>query len=531
MPHSARRFCLPILAGLAASGCVWIHPTEPQRDLPSSVAAPRFEEVAVDFAHRWDRKTSHHLTGAAVLDVDGNGRKEIFVGGGAGQPNALLGLRDGRLVDGIQGTGLESQGATYGSCAIDLDGDSDVDLIVAHNDGLTLYVNEAGLFRSQSLPVDLPVNSVPLAIAVSDIDHDGDGDLYLSVFVDFPHFVPATFNVPEHAKANRLLRNDGNLHFTDITTPETASKQNTFTSLFVDLDGDRYQDLVVAQNTGQIEILRNRRDGSFEAVSLASGYGFWMGVATGDVDADGDQDLFFTNVGDSFPALAVNGDRHDDQKPMNGWLLLRNDGGFRFSDATRGAGLADFGFAWGAVFEDMNLDGRLDLLVSQNYVKWPVHRLFKFPGKLLLAADNGADFYPVAGVENPAFSNSPVIADLDGDGRPDLFWLNNDGPSRAYLNRSDGNRVSVVMPDAISALGARVHLEGGGARYTLEVASASGLGVDQSPDLVFGLGVAPRAERLVISWADGRATVIEDPQVNRPLRIEAPGARAKYAVR
>jgi enediyne biosynthesis protein E4 len=531
MAHTSRRLLLPMLAVLVASGCVWIHPTEPRRDLPSGVSVPRFEEVAVDFGHRWDRKTSHHLTGAAVLDVDGDGREEIFVGGGAGQANALLGLRDGRLVDRIGGTGLESQGATYGSCAIDIDGDSDVDLIVAHNSGLTLYVNEAGVFRPQSLPVDLPVNSVPLAVAVSDIDHDGDGDLYLSVFVDFPHFVPATFNVPEHAKANRLLRNDGNLHFTDITTPETASKQNTFTSLFVDLDGDRYQDLVVAQNTGQVEILRNRRDGSFEAVPFSSGYGFWMGVAAGDIDKDGDQDLFFTNVGDSFPAFVVNGDRHDDQKSMNGWLLLRNDGGFRFSDATREAGLAGFGFAWGAVFEDMNFDGRLDLLVSQNYVKWPVHGLFKFPGKLLLAGDTGADFYPVAGVENPAFSNSPVIADLDGDGRPDLFWLNNDSPSRAYLNRTDGNRVTVVMPDAVSALGARVHLEGGHAQYTLEVASASGLGADQSSDLVFGLGSEPRADRLVISWPDGRATTIEDPPVNRPIRIELPGARVENAVR
>jgi hypothetical protein len=531
MAHATRRLCLPIVAGLAASGCVWVHPTEPQRDLPSSVSLPRFEEVAVDFAHRWDRKTSHHLTGAAVLDVDGDGRAEIFVGGGAGQPNALLGLRDGRLVDRIRGTGLESQGATYGSCATDLDGDADVDLVVAHNQGVMLYVNEAGSFRPQRLPVELPEDSVPLAVAVSDIEHDGDADLYLSVFVDFPHFVPATFNVPEHAKANRLLRNDGNLHFTDVTTPETASKQNTFTSLFVDLDGDRYQDLVVAQNTGQVEILRNRRDGSFEAVPLASGYGFWMGVAAGDVDADGDPDLFFTNVGDSFPAFVVNGDRHDDQERANGWLLLRNDGGFRFADATREAGLAGFGFAWGAVFEDMNLDGRLDLLVSQNYVKWPVHGLFKFPGKLLLGAGAGADFYPVAGVENPAFSNSPVVADLDGDGRPDLFWLNNDSPSRAYLNRSDGHRVTVVMPDAVSALGARARLEGGGARYTLEVASASGLGADQSPDLVFGLGAAPRAERLVISWPDGRATVIDDPPVNRPLRIEAPRAPAELGSR
>ena len=86
-----------------------------------------------------------------------------------------------------------------------------------------------------------------------------------------------------------------------------ASKQNTFTSAFVDLDGDRYQDLAIAQNTGQVEILRNLGDGRFEAVPFASGYGFWMGVASGDFDGDGDQDLFFSNVGDSFPAFAAGG--------------------------------------------------------------------------------------------------------------------------------------------------------------------------------------------------------------------------------
>jgi hypothetical protein len=530
MENPTLRPMLLLFASLAVPGCVWIHPTEPERAIPRDVVRPRFEAVEVDFAHRWDHETSHHLTGAAVLDVDGDGREEIFVGGGAGQPDALLGLHDGRLVDRIGGTGLSSTVATYGSCAVDLDRDGDVDLLVARNDGVTLYVNEGAVFRGERLPVALPERSVPLAVSVSDIDHDGDGDLYLSVFVDFPHFVPATFNVPEHAKANRLLRNDGDLRFTDVTTAVTASKQNTFTSLFVDLDGDRYQDLVVAQNTGQVELLRNRRDGSFESMPSPSGYGFWMGVAAGDADGDGDQDLFFTNVGDTFPAFVVKGDRREDQPYAGGWLLLRNDGGFRFHDATAEAGLARYGFAWGAVFEDMNLDGRLDLLVSQNYVKWPVHRLFKFPGKLLLAGSDRPDYYAAEGVENRAFGNSPVVADFDGDGRPDLFWLNNDGPSRAFLNRTPGDRVTAVLPDAVEAQGARVWLEGGAARYVREVASNSGLGVDQSPALVFGLGDAPRAERLVIAWADGRTTRIEDPPVNVPLRIRLPVTGAQDAV-
>ncbi|HEX5065601.1 MAG TPA: CRTAC1 family protein [Myxococcota bacterium] len=521
MHRDALRLLACALASLG-SACAWIHPTEPLRPVPSEVALPRFEEVPVDFAHRWDHATSHHLTGAAVLDVDGDGRQEVFAGGGAGQPDALLALEDGRLVDRIEGTGLSSLAATYGSCAIDLDGDADVDLVVARNDGLTLYLNEGGRFRAQPLAVDLPENSVPLAVAAADIEHDGDVDLYVSVFVDFPHFVPATFNVPAHAKANRLLRNDGDLHFTDVTTSVTASKQNTFTSLFVDLDGDRYQDLVVAQNTGQVEILRNLHDGGFAAVPFESGYGFWMGVAAGDVDGDGDQDLAFTNVGDAFPAFAVKGDRHDDQPYAGGWRLWRNDGGFRFTDITHEAGLDGMGFAWGIVFEDVNFDGRLDLLASQNYVKWPVYRFFKFPGKVLLQTGAGPEFRAADVAENRAYSNSPVVADLDGDARPDLFWLNNDGPSRAYLNRSEGRAVVVGMPDAPSSLGAQVRLEGRGAHYTREIASSSGLGSDQSADLVFGLGAFEHAERLVVSWPDGRTLVIEDPPVGRRIAIEPP---------
>jgi hypothetical protein len=129
------------------------------------VAVPRFEEVAVDFAHRWDHKTSHHLTGAAVLDVDGDGREEIFAGGGAGQPNALLGLRDGRLLDRIQGTGLESQGATYGSCAIDLDGDR---VTVVTPDAVSPLGTRVGATVIEDPPVNRPLRIEPPGAGAED---------------------------------------------------------------------------------------------------------------------------------------------------------------------------------------------------------------------------------------------------------------------------------------------------------------------------------------------------------------------------
>ena len=185
---------LPLTA--LAVGCTWVYPTEPSRPVPEGVVVPVFEEIPVPFVHRWDREVGHHLTGGAAIDVDGDGRHELFLGGGEGQPDALLAFEDGRLVDRIEGTGLSSETATYGSASVDLDGDARVDLLVARNDGVTLYLNRGGVFEAYPVPVSLPEQSVPVAVSVGDVDGDGDGDLYLSVFVDFPYFLSGTFNDP-----------------------------------------------------------------------------------------------------------------------------------------------------------------------------------------------------------------------------------------------------------------------------------------------------------------------------------------------
>ncbi len=472
-----------------------------------------FEEVPSGFTHEWD-ETVHPFSGAAVLDVDGDGRMEVFVGGGNRQPDLLLSLRDGTLRDVIGETGLSSQSATYGSVSIDIDDDADVDLLVARQDGVTLYLNDEGRFTPRQIPLDLPASSVVLSIAAGDIDRDGDADLYLSVFIDFASFRSAVFNDPEHARANVLLLNNGDLSFTDITDASgTAGKQNSFLSVFTDLDNDGWQDLVVAQNTGEIEIFRNNTDLSFSAVPTKSGFGFWMGIAVGDMDNDGDQDLYFSNVGDSIPAFLTTGDLQDGQRHNLEWLLLRNDGDFRFSDATADYGITDEGFAWGAVFEDLNLDGRLDLTVAQNYIKWPVHKLFKLSGRSYLQTNSEPAFAHIdaLGIENPYYGQSPVIVDLNNDGKPDLLWINMDGPVRAFLNRSPGASLTVKVEDHASLLGTRVRVtSSAGQSYTREVVTSVGLMTDQTPDLVFGLGDAT-AEQVEFIRPDGSREVIEAP--------------------
>ena len=154
---------------------------------------------------------------------------EIYVSGGDGFDDMLYRYRDNALVNIIDGTGLADDKVAHGANSIDLDDDGDTDLLLARNDGVFLYVNNGGVFSPREIPINSPADSEPLNVAVGDIDGDGDGDLYVSFFVDVSHFRSATYNDPSHAKTNILLRNDGDFNFTDITESSgTASKQNTF---------------------------------------------------------------------------------------------------------------------------------------------------------------------------------------------------------------------------------------------------------------------------------------------------------------
>ncbi|MCA9500690.1 MAG: VCBS repeat-containing protein, partial [Nitrospira sp.] len=411
---------------LMSASCIPTH--EKLTHSVNPIAVQPFQEITVEFVHHWDG-LRHPFSGAAVIDVDRDGTMEIFVGGGEGQEDALFTYRDGRLVNIIQGSELSSTTATYGATSIDMDHDGDTDLLIAREDGIYLYLNNHGIFSHQKIPLNLEPDAVPLTIAVSDINHDGHGDLYVSVFVSKKAFRSATFNDPSHAKHNVMLLNNGDLTFTDITKSSgTASKQNTFLSAFVDLNGDGWQDLVVAQNTGEVEIFKNERNNTFTPIATNTGYGFWMGLAVGDVDKDGDQDLFFTNVGTSIPQFLLKGDLKDDQRLESQWVLLRNDGNFVFTDVTQAYGLRDYGFAWGTVFEDINLDGQLDILAAQNYIKWPVHKIWKLPGKTFLQVPSSSANIFVhtdeLGLTNAHFGQAPIITDLNGDTKPDVIWIN-----------------------------------------------------------------------------------------------------------
>ena len=492
-----------------------------------AAAASQFVPIELDFDIQWD-KSVHPFTGAAAIDVDGDGRDEVFIGGGLNQADRLYRWVDGELVDIVAASGLSSQDATHGAVSLDMDSDGDVDMVVARAAGITLYLNDgAGRFNAQLIVVDSqPADSEPFQVAVTDYDRDGDVDLYISYFVAFPQFMSATFNDAGHAKTNRLLRNEGNLKFTDVTDQAgVAGSANSFGAILLDLNGDRFDDLVIAQNTWQVELFENLKDGTFARRPIDTGYGFWMGVGVGDMDNDGDQDLFFPNVGKSIPRIFTRGDIRDDQRHTHAWSLMRNDGDFQFTEVVEDWGMAREGFAWGGVFEDVNLDGRLDLFVAQNYIKWPVHHVLKLRGRAFLQQRDSAGHWVFEhsedlGLDNPHFGQSSLFVDLNGDARLDYFWINMDGPQAAFLNRGEGNFISFRLPDDLRHLGTRIHLESArGKSYTRQWVAGQGYLTDQTSELVFGLGDQTRVTKAVVSWPDGTSKVIENPSINRRHRL------------
>jgi enediyne biosynthesis protein E4 len=148
----------------------------------------------------------------------------------------------------------------------------------------------------------------------------------------------------------------------------------------------------------------------------------------------------------------------------------------------------------------------------------------KLSGRTYLqSTKDGARTYhhtPSLGLENTYFGQSPLVVDLNGDGRQDLLWLNIDGPVRAFLNTAPGNYVTIVVPDTVANIGTTITIETTrGRSYTRTVVGTVGMLTDQTPELSFGLGPHEQVLRAVIQRPNGETEIISAPPINRKTRI------------
>lgn len=490
---------------------------------------------------------------------------------------------------------LESNGA--GAAWLDYDQDGFLDLYLVNwgpLEGVThappgtvrqpnrLYRNRGdGTFEDVTERAGVAGSGYNSAVAVGDYDNDGWPDIYIA-----------------SVGPNILYHNRGDGTFEDVTARAGVGDAGTgISAVWTDIDNDGYLDLLVGNYLqfdpnprlyfsaegypgplsyeGEFNVLyRNRRDGTFEDVSAASGIRIAghraMAVAAFDHDRDGAPDLYVSN--DSTPNL-----------------LLRNDGRGRFTDIAlqagvaynalgeaagsmaaaigdcNGDGIADlmvtrFGYgslymgrpdglyedrmmasgvgrvaaryvAWGGAFLDFDNDSDLDLLI----VNGDAHFLVGQPS--LLLENRGDGVFTDAGAKGGVCFQTALrgrgaaVADYNNDGRVDiLLTLLADRPVLLKnRDRSGRHWLLLVLEGTRSnrdGYGALVTLQLGPRRLVAQHRCPVGFLCQSDPRLHFGLGQASLVDRIDIRWPSGQTQTLTRIPADQILKIREPSGPA-----
>ncbi|MEM6672705.1 MAG: FG-GAP-like repeat-containing protein [Planctomycetota bacterium] len=477
--------------------------------------------------------------GAAWGDVDGDADLDLVLLQGGGREGCepladrlFLNDGDGTFTDATASAGLGRGDAGMGALLIDLDGDADLDLYCANYGLDRLFLNDGDGTFTEATDL-LPGHELwSASVAAADPDGDGDLDLYVTSYLDYdPEKMPPAEELGRYQREdpiemlpfafpgqrNVFLRNtlveNGTLGLDDVTEELGLLDEQGrgMQSVFWDFDRDGDEDLYVANDVSFNVLFRNEGDGTFKDVSFSTGLDDprgGMGLAVGDVDGDGDEDLFLTNWQLEANALYEN-------------AVVSHSGRKRrrasFHDATVKSGMGPSGIgktSWGCEWFDLELDGDLDLYVANGYTSPDYESTGICVGQTdqLFVGDGTGKLREACQLGRRAFSlafasRGAVGADVDRDGDVDLLVTANNG--RATLLRNDAERqgrwlgVRLRQPGPNShAIGATVTVDD--RRQSLRAGSGYLTGNPQ--ELHFGLGRGEGPVRVEVEWPDGEVT-------------------------
>lgn len=538
---------------------------------PNLLFEDRAEATGLDFVH-WNGMTDGHYivevvgAGGGLADLDGDGDLDIILVQGAElnspgkaatqaapvfQPPAHPGTRiyrndlqsaaDGQLtpvfVDVTEASGLKALGYGMGLASGDYDNDGRIDLYLSNFGSNELWrnVSHEDQIAFENVTATAGVDDPRWSTSASFVDINGDGwlDLYVANYTDFTiarhRACRSASGRPDYCGPNAyagvadsLFLNQGNGHFRDISAASgiAAEPSSGLGVVAADLDSDGLVDLYVANDLRRNLLWRNlgTKDGipRFEDIALFSGTAVSMegraqasmGIVAGDIDGDGDDDLFMTHL---------SGDTN---------TLYLNDGHGAFVDASAGSGMAapsvpQTGF--GTVLIDIDNDGTQDAVVANGEVRVietqaqaddplplkQTNQMFLNDGKgrfVDVSARAGDEF------QRLEVSRAFALGDVDNDGRSDLLLTNNGGRARLLMNRSNAANhwigLRVLSPQGRDALGVRIAVERTPGNWMWRrVATDGSYLAANDPRVLVGLGADAGPVNVRALLADGREQV------------------------
>ncbi|MBE7499906.1 MAG: VCBS repeat-containing protein [Verrucomicrobiales bacterium] len=547
------------------------------RHLPPSAPRPRLTDVTqaaglAGFRNFTGDRTSQLPEdlgpGAAWGDFDNDGDDDLFLVSAGGalnlpleqlEPCALfenLGNGSFRRVETFPVLRVRGLGAAWG----DYNSDGYLDLVVTGYDALRLFRNEQGTGRFTADPRLPDAKGFWAGATWGDFNRDRRLDLYVCNYVAYIEndadraklsdqigtAVPFTLNPASYPGGrNALYRQNPDGTFTDVAPELSVQNANgrSLGALWHDFDQDGWLDLYVANDVSDNVFYRNT-GGAFEDLShpaWVADYRSAMGLAAGDFDRDGDDDLFITHwvaqenglYGNLWadlrrPAVSTNAPSPP-RPPASADLATPRTNAIppvRFVDIADQKGLGHVALAlvgWGTEFVDLDHDGWLDLLVANGStleVQGSAPRTLQPQAAMLFWNEQGRHFHNLAplhpGLSQKHVSRGLACADFDLDGDPDFLIADLYEGVRLYRNDMAAGHWLKIRLRSRNLQGQPVGFgEGstviawvGDTPLRRTVGSVSYLS-QSSHTLHWGLGARSRVDRLEIRWHAGGTSLVE----------------------
>ncbi|MCO4769371.1 MAG: CRTAC1 family protein [Deltaproteobacteria bacterium] len=471
------------------------------------------------------------LSGGVVADdFDGDGILDVLITDWR-DPVVYLGHGDLTFSASPQWSeGLPGAVDVWAASSADFDNDGDPDLFLGTGETDRVLRNDGDGFVDITEASGLPdTRGITMSGAFADYDGDGFLDLYITGHAAIIPGEPPQFGV------DTLLRGRGDGTFEDVSSliPLDLRTGRGFGARWSDLDHDGDADLYVVNEQGMPGAPPNRAfrndgpDGTGGhlftdwAEECSCGVGLaGMGLAIGDVDRDGWQDLYMSN---SFlPDTTGEGSRLG-----QGEVLLRATGGGAYVDASLALGAQpslddpeERTISWGLEFLDVQNDGWLDCFLVYGPLK--TAPMVPQPNGLVLGGPAGFSLSPNSGADDYADGRGVVIADFDGDGCEDLIVANRFETPGVFRNRcrDGGSWIEFELEGTQSnrdAIGAVITITSGGDGWRAEVPGANVLG--SNPRRVHvGLGDVQNVD-VTVQWPSGATSTITEVPVNQRLAV------------